>query len=65
MRERPVTIRLTEAEDLFLRQEAYALGMDLADMLRKCAALGLPLLRASDFLRRVHLNDVMDEDLKQ
>lgn len=63
MRERSITVKFSEAEDLWLRQEACALNMDLTEVIRKCLTLGIPLLKSSDFIRRVQLQDVMNKDL--
>lgn len=53
-----VTVRLTPEEDIWVRRHAATLGMDVAELVRKALALGVPQLMANPFVRRVCLDDV-------
>lgn len=52
-----VTVRLTSAEDVWLRRHAATLEMDIAALIRKSLALAVPILMANSFVRRVDLDD--------
>lgn len=53
----PVTVRLTPDEDLWLRRHAAAMGMDVAEMIRKALPYGVAVLMAIPFSRKVELQD--------
>lgn len=56
-REDIVSVRFSAEESLCLRTAAYRLNLSVADMVRKCLALGLPTLEGVEFTRRVQLED--------
>lgn len=56
-REQSLTIKLSDEESLTLRRMAAEWEMDVSAVLRACMAVGLPVLRDVDFVRRVRLED--------
>jgi hypothetical protein len=54
-----VSTRFTDTEEAWLRLQATRLDMDLAELIRKCLALGIPLLLSNEFVRRVELKDAI------
>ena len=60
-----ITVRLTPDEDIWLRRHAAALDMDVAEVIRKSLALGVPVLMSNSFVRRVALEDArIDPDCR-
>lgn len=60
-----ISLRLSQEEDLWMRKKAFDLDMDVAEWLRKCIALGSPILDGNQFCRRVELDDAMRQGQKQ
>lgn len=60
-----ISLRLSQDEDVWIRAKAARLGMDISDWIRKCLALGAPVLDANPFCRRVQLEDAMNGDEKR
>lgn len=54
-------VRCSDNEDRFLRDCAALLDMDSAQLTRKSLAIALPLLLGNRFIRRVELQDIMEE----
>ena len=53
--------RYTADEEKWLRQVADALDFSNSELVRKCLALGIPLLLHNEFVRRVELKDAMGD----
>lgn len=60
-----LSIRLTQDEDAWMRQKAAKVGMDISDWVRRCVAIGSPVLDGNLFARRVELKDAMEADKGQ
>ncbi len=54
-------IRCSQEEDVWIRSEACAMGMDVSELVRKCLAIGIPRMRGNSFMRRVELQDAMSD----
>lgn len=53
--------RYTAEEEAYLRDVAVKLDFSNSQLVKKCLALGIPQLLGNPFLRRVELQDVMQE----
>ena len=56
-RDEQITLKLSSEEAQALRHWANRLDLDVSELVRKCIALGLPVLGSVPFARRVVLND--------
>lgn len=57
-----ISLRLSQDEDVWMRGKAARLGLDISEWIRKCIALGSPVLDGNPFCRRVELDDAMRND---
>lgn len=57
-----LSVRLTPEEDVWLRRNAAAMRLDLAEVVRKSLSLAVPQLRGNPFLRRVTMQDAMTDE---
>lgn len=56
-REAQTGVKLTDDEQIILRRLAEDWGLTLSELVRRCIAVGLPVLHDVPFMRRVQLED--------
>lgn len=55
-----MSFRVSRSEDVWMRAKAAKFEMDVSEWIRKCIAIGAPVLDGIPFARRIELKDAMD-----